>query len=93
MDEAKGCVHRYGQFENLVPDGCGKFQVVVSKRRHPHIEIGVVDRGMRGGVVGSGGDRGPIVGLGMAPGPSCGGRRCRARGWGGHGWGGQGRGE
>ena len=62
-------MHRYRQFENLVLDCWGKFEVVVSKQRHPHIEVGCIDRGVRGSVVGTGGDRGPSVGLGMAPGP------------------------
>ena len=59
---------------------------MMPKRRHPHIETSVVDRGVRGGMVGSGGDRGPSVGLGMSPGKGSGGRRCRAGRWGAHGW-------
>ena len=84
MDWAKGCVNRYRKIKNLILDRLGKFGVMLPKRRHPHIEISVVvDRGVRGGMVGSGGDRGPSVGLGVSPGKSSGGRRCRAGRWGG----------
>ena len=92
MDEGKGCVDRYRQIENLVLNCFGEFGVVVSKRRHPHIDISVIDRGVRGGMVGSEGDRGPSIGLGVSLGPSSGGRRCRAGRWGGGGGGAGGRG-
>ena len=57
---------------------------MILERGYPHIEIGVVDRGVRGGMVSSGGDRGPSIGLGLSRGERSGDRRRHAGGWGGH---------
>ena len=87
MDWAKGCVDCCRKIDHLVLDSLGKFGVIMPERRYPHIEMSVVHRGVRGGMVGSGGDRSPSIGLGTSPGKSSGGRRRRAGMWGGHGWG------
>ena len=57
---------------------------MMSERGYPHIEIGVVDRGVRGGMVSSEGDRGSSIRVGLSRGERSGDRRCHAGGWGGH---------
>ena len=59
---------RCREVKEFVSDRVGEIGVVMPKGGYPHIETGVVDRGVQGGAGGgtlsTGGDRGPGIGRG-----------------------------